>query len=138
MDGGTASQPLVVDPEDEGKPASARFIDGEQIGAALALVNAALGAGVLAYPFAFMSAGIIPASLFTLFIGLLSFMALCFIMHSMKVARERRPSVASFGELVHCALGPRASAVLEGPEGSKNGKVKNLDPARLTSEPIHL
>ena len=61
--------------------------DGAFVVAALSLVNAALGAGVLAYPFAFMSAGLIAASLCTAILGALSFLSLCIIFYSMAVVR---------------------------------------------------
>ena len=63
--------------------------DGDAVVASLSLVNAALGAGVLAYPFAFMSAGIVAASLCTVILGSLSYVSLCIIFHSMAVARQR-------------------------------------------------
>ena len=89
---------------------------GDAVVASLSLVNAALGAGVLAYPYAYMSAGLIPASLLTLMLGCLSFMALCSLMHAMSKARARVPDpskVSSFGDLVREELGLKASMVLE-------------------------
>jgi hypothetical protein len=89
---------LLQETETSAKPAKPLLCDGEAIGAILALVNAALGAGVLAYPYAFMSAGIVPASIFTAAIGTLSLGSLFIIMHAMAVMQKRHgEGVASFG-----------------------------------------
>jgi amino acid permease len=101
----------------DGKPRreSTGCVDFESIVAALSLVNAALGAGVLAYPFAFMSAGLLTANVVTACIGLLSFSSLNIVMHSMAVLQERygRSAVTCYGDLVSVALGSRASVLLE-------------------------
>lgn len=91
------------------------WVDGPTIVGILSLVNAALGAGVLAYPFAFMSAGMVLASVFTTAIGVLSMCSLCIIMHCMTIlqAREGAANVKSFGDLVKYGLGQKASTALE-------------------------
>ena len=83
--------------------------------AILSLVNAALGAGVLAYPFAYMSAGMVLASVFTTAIGFLSMVSLCIIMHSMTVLQQREgmAAIRSFGDMIKYGLGARASNALE-------------------------
>lgn len=100
---------------ERGKPLQQAEKRGEIVVAALSLVNAALGAGVLAYPFAFMSAGLVAANIVTAVMGAMSITSLCIIMHCMAVAQERhgRAKVASYGDLVLVALGGRASAALE-------------------------
>ena len=92
-----------------------RCIDTDAVTAALALVNAALGAGVLAYPFAFMSAGMVTASALTAFLGALSLVALCIVMHGMKEAHAKvgMSTVASYSDLVRHGLGRNAAAGLE-------------------------
>jgi len=91
-------------------------VDGDAIVASLSLVNAALGAGVLAYPFAFTIAGLAVASATTAILGCLSTLSLCIIMHSMQVARSKvliPSSVSSYGDLVREELGQRASTAME-------------------------
>ena len=79
----------------------------------LSLVNAALGAGVLAYPYAFMSTGLVAGTGLTFMIGTLSFVSLCILMRCMKTVRDRDPTVASYGDVVRVTLGSGASAGLE-------------------------
>ena len=92
-----------------------RCVDTDAVTAALALVNAALGAGVLAYPFAFMSAGMVTASALTALLGGLSFLSLCIIMHCMSKAHAKvdMSVVASYSDLIQYGLGPKAAAGLE-------------------------
>ena len=111
----------AVTPEDPRNPLTNKgtrrsCVDGDAVTASLSFVNAALGAGVLAYPFAFSAAGLVVAASTTLFIGCLSTFSLCIIMHSMQVARSRvlaASSVSSFGDLVREVLGPKGSTFLE-------------------------
>ena len=67
----------AVTPEDPRNPLTNKdtrrsCVDGDAVTASLSFVNAALGAGVLAYPFAFSAAGLVVAASTTLFIGCLS------------------------------------------------------------------
>lgn len=100
---------------DDGESDPPGCIDGPAITGSLALVNAALGAGVLAYPFAFMSAGMVAGNIVTMGMGVLCFCTLCIVMHSMATMQERygANAVRSYGELVKLGLGNRAAVALE-------------------------
>jgi len=86
-------QSLLV--ANEQKPA----LGGAFITAVLTLTNASLGAGVLAFPFAFMSAGLLFASIITIALGMLSFLSLCVIMYCMEdgTMRISEPKVENSG-----------------------------------------
>jgi amino acid permease len=88
------------------------LVDG--CSAALTLANSALGAGILSYPFAFMSAGVAGASIATAFMGFCSFVSLACIMRLMAIARETSLTpVSSYGDLVRFALGDTVAGVVE-------------------------
>lgn len=106
--------PSLNDPLGLEKPKPAGLCNGDSIGAVLTLVNSALGAGVLAYPFAFMNAGMAMASLETFILGLLSYTALISIMHCMKSAQEADPACRSYGDLITFGLGKRVAKFVEG------------------------
>ena len=63
--------PLIND----GKPAEEKqpLLDRHFVSAVLTIVNAALGAGVLAYPYAFMSAGQLVGTLVSIGMGVLRY-----------------------------------------------------------------
>lgn len=91
---------------------SSCFLDAAA--ASLTLANSALGAGILAYPYAFMSAGVAGASIATAFMALCSFVSLCCIMRLMATAQFLSEApVRSFGDLVRLAFGDCVCSVVE-------------------------
>ncbi len=118
---GHGTVPLIlnegVDASDALKPAEDAprcfLVDAPFVTSALALVNSALGAGILAFPFAFMSAGLLGAGILSAAMGSLSFMALCFIFHCMRKAQNTDPDVRDYGQLVRWGCGLRWQRFVE-------------------------
>ena len=74
---------------------------------------AALGAGVLAYPFAFMKAGLVGGGILLFTMSTFGGIALFILMRSIAYVQQTDPSVHAYGEVVRVLCGPRAGAVVE-------------------------
>ena len=91
-----------------------RVFDGAYVATVLTMVNAALGAGVLAYPYAFMSSGQLVGTLSTCVMAALSCIALFAILRSMAIAESESPKpIGNFGDLVRWGIGDTTAAVIE-------------------------
>ena len=92
------------------------LLDGRYWVGVLTLVNAMLGAGILAYPYAFMSAGMALAAGLSAVVGALSFCSLSVIMMTMAKANSnttRSAPVRSYGDLIRHGCGPRTASAVE-------------------------
>lgn len=82
--------------------------------AALSLMNSMLGAGILAYPYAYMSSGTLVGTILALTIGCLSFMAINVIFKLMAIATASDESIRGYGDLVGAAFGRRYRIAVDG------------------------
>ena len=107
MEQSAAGLPLInADPPKLGKVRA-----GDAVTPVLTFANAALGAGILAYPFAFRGAGLALGPCLTAFVAACSFGSLCTIMGCMARVQATLPGVQSYGELVTAGIGRRAPAL---------------------------
>ena len=74
---------------------------------------AALGAGVLAYPFAFMKAGLVGGGILLFTMSTFGGIALFILMRSIAYVQRTEPSVHAYGEVVRVLCGPCAGTVVE-------------------------
>ena len=104
----------LINADETVKPARSRyFCDRDFYTGCLGLINAMLGAAVLAYPFAFLSAGIVGALVCVCILGPLSSAGVAVLLRSMRIASATDPSVRSFGGLVGAAFGPRLAGAVD-------------------------
>jgi uncharacterized protein YneF (UPF0154 family) len=91
-------------------PAGRRWAccDGGFWTAVLTTANAALGAGVLAYPVAFRDAGIVGGSLLLLLFAVAASVGLCIVLQCMSRAQAVNPSVQDYTKIVSTAFGTKA------------------------------
>jgi len=91
-------------------PAGWRWIycDGSFWTAVLTTANAALGAGVLAYPVAFRDAGIVGGSLLLLLFAAAASVGLCIVLQCMSCAQVMDTSVQDYTKMVSAAFGTKA------------------------------
>lgn len=82
------------------------------LGSMANLANAAIGAGVLAFPLAYKEAGLVLGPLFTVAFGAILGYTLHVISRAAIVARERTGSAGSYQEVVGAVLGPRAEKTI--------------------------
>ena len=82
------------------------------LGSMANLANAAIGAGVLAFPLAYQEAGLVLGPLFTILFGTILGYTLHVISRAAIVARARTGSAGSYQEIVAAVLGPRAEKVI--------------------------
>jgi sodium-coupled neutral amino acid transporter 7/8 len=82
------------------------------IGSMANLANAAIGAGVLAFPLAYQEAGLVLGPVFTIVFGTILGYTLHVISRAAIVARERTGSAGSYQEIVAAVLGPRAEKTI--------------------------
>uniref|UniRef100_A0A7S0Q5N9 Amino acid transporter transmembrane domain-containing protein n=1 Tax=Coccolithus braarudii TaxID=221442 RepID=A0A7S0Q5N9_9EUKA len=75
--------------------------------------NAALGAGVLAYPYAFMSAGLVPGPLLLLGLASLSCASLLVLVNEMASLLKMRPAVQTYTDIALYGLGPKSASFLQ-------------------------
>jgi amino acid permease len=95
------------------RAAEAPFKFGEALTPVLAFANAALGAGVLAYPFAYSGSGLAVGPALTLSIGSLAFASLCVIMRVTACVQETRPHIGTYGGVVTEIVGSGAGRLVE-------------------------
>ena len=79
----------------------------------LTFANAALGAGVLAYPFAYSGSGLAIGPCLTMSVGTLAFLSLCVIMRVAAAVQEEQPHIQSYGGIVQAVIGRRAGLGVE-------------------------
>ena len=104
----------LINADETVKPARSRyFCDRDFYTGCLGLINAMLGAAVLAYPFAFLSAGIVGALICVCILGPLASAGVAVLLRSMRIASATDPSVRSFGSLVGAAFGPRLAGAVD-------------------------
>lgn len=82
--------------------------DGGFWTAVLTTANAALGAGVLAYPFAFSEAGLVGGSALLLAFAAIASVGLRAVFHCMARAQALDPSVRDYTKMVSTAFGAKA------------------------------
>lgn len=82
------------------------------LGSMANLANAAIGAGVLAFPLAYQEAGLVLGPLLTVAFGLILGYTLHVISRAAIVAREKTGSAGSYQEIVGAVLGPRAEIAI--------------------------
>ena len=78
---------------------------GEFLTPVLTFANAALGAGVLAYPFAYEGTGLAIGPILTTGIALLAFSSLVVIMRVAAEVQATQPHVQSYGGIVTAVVG---------------------------------
>ena len=69
------------------------------------LTNAALGAGILSYPYAYSLSGIAVGSALTVMMCVFCAAGVCIIFHCMGIVQPRDASIRSYGDLVRTVLG---------------------------------
>ena len=84
------------------------------IGSTANLANAAIGAGVLAFPVAFREAGLVLGPLLTIAFGLILGYTLHVISLAADAARRKTGAAGSYQEIVKALLGERAEKVIIG------------------------
>ena len=89
------------------------FLDGVFISSAVTLTQSALGGGVLAYPFCFMSAGVVGGAVLLVAMTSLNTCALFCITYCMAKAREADRSVTDYTSLIHYGCGACVARVLK-------------------------
>ena len=82
------------------------------LGSMANLANAAIGAGVLAFPLAYREAGLVLGPLLTVLFGTILGYTLHEILRAAIVARDRTGSAGSYQEIVAAVLGPRAEKII--------------------------
>ena len=86
---------------------------GEFLTPVLTFANAALGAGVLAYPFAYEGTGLAIGPILTTGIALLAFSSLVVIMRVAAEVQATQPHVQSYGGIVTAVVGRRAGLAVD-------------------------
>jgi amino acid permease len=77
------------------------------------LANSAIGAGILAFPFAFKSAGLTLGIVLCLSLAVVMAMSLHFIIYSLEKAQKADPRIRTYQDLVQAAAGDNASMFIE-------------------------
>ena len=83
--------------------------------AVFTITNAALGAGVLSFPFAFLNAGILPGISLLLVFGALCFASLCVVVAATHHVQTRRPDLVSIslGDVCAHICGERTARTVD-------------------------